>query len=883
MASKLKQIAAEEIIQSRPAWLAQYGGVKKLSSSLSTSRPIIPLMMRFDSNFNIIPLKYECVDVNQNEILSVSLPGGEDPSVVIVSGNAGMGKTTLLSSIVEKFDAAKTAAAALSSLIEKSDKDDNDNNNNSTDIRSIETENNTTTTTTITSSSSFSSIADEECDQNVFGENVPGLSSFEFVFYISMRCNNFDNFNDYLKSLLPQTLGGKDDDDDDDLERVLGALSQSKCLILFDGYDEANDKSQKLFERLIRLNNNNNNFPEYKFIVTTRPDKIKELTNIIDDAQITSRIVLKILCLRSKDMMLLVDKIIDNFRIKNNSRHVDDHTRGKLEKVIGKLEKKCFTFMTLCNPLYFSRFVFSYITNFEFRKKINNIDLAADITLFLELEAYKREWIVEKTGIRSEALMEFDDLYTRYVFDLYKCIKIRDTFSSYANVQFSDYNIDEVIADRIKRISFHFFEEEPSEYYIDYIKSKVKHNRDVKDNFDYIISSYLNIRHREIREECDYVYEKEYYYRNVRETEFVVAKRICDDIIMAKEGRKGTDLIDYDISPFAISSGIGGLWMRSFYEIEKRYNDDVYEIEDKISEHRDHIIDFHGYIIQILYNLNKNVLYSVLGDIYDSMLLYGGNSVFDFILSFSQFFLTDDRFSIILQNWLSKNLNNMCLFRIHSLSILSPFLTKKLVDLKGRQCRAKLNANFTNIDGKLKDLFLFVKKTVEDAATHGFKVELHMVLFLKQIVKISSFPVMNVDEITLHVISNFKRVKANTLRSLPISAKNMTVKYSSYKDEICLDDIQSLNAIWPTGGVSGNACLELCKPVMEEKIVPLLESLEVGSLKELKFSNIYFFNVRIFKKIKEIFTIKGWKTFVLTRQNVKIAAVKRIEDSTAAT
>ena len=667
MECNLRKIAGEEIIKSRSSWLAQYGGVKKLSplsstlSSTSTTRPIIPLMMRFDSNFNIIPLKYEFMDVNQNEILSLSLPGGKDPSVVIVSGNAGMGKTTLLSSIVEKFDSAKTASAvaavalALSSLMEKNnDKDNNDNNNNdnSTDIRSTDTENNTTST--------FSSIADEECDQNVFGGgNVPGLSSFEFVFYISMRCNNFDNFNDYLKSLLPQTLGGKEDDDDD-LERVLGALSQSKCLILFDGYDEANDKSQKLFERLIRLNNNNN-FPEYKFIVTTRPDKIKELTNVIDDAQITSsRIVLKILCLRLKDMMLLVDKIIDDFRIKNNSRYVNDHTRGNLEKVIGKLEKKCFSFMTLCNPLYFSRFVFSYITNFEFRKKINNIDLAADITLFLELEAYKREWIVEKTGIRSEALMEFDNLYTQYVFDLYKCIQIRDTFSSYASVQFSDYNIDEVIADRIKRISFHLFEEEPSEYYIDYIKSKVKHNRDVKDNFDYLISSYLNIRHKEIREECDYVYEKEYYYRNIRETEFVVAKRICDDIIMAKEGRKGTDLMDYkNISPFEdvlISSGIGGLWMRSFYEIEKRY-DDVYEMEDKISEHRDHIIDFHGYIIQILYNLNKNVLYSVLGDIYDSMLLYGGNSVFDFILSFSQFFLTDDRFSIILRNWLSKNSN----------------------------------------------------------------------------------------------------------------------------------------------------------------------------------------------------------------------------------
>ena len=668
MECNLRKIAGEEIIKSRSSWLAQYGGVKKLSplsstlsSSTSTTRPIIPLMMRFDSNFNIIPLKYEFMDVNQNEILSLSLPGGKDPSVVIVSGNAGMGKTTLLSSIVEKFDSAKTASAvaavalALSSLMEKNnDKDNNDNNNNdnSTDIRSTDTENNTTST--------FSSIADEECDQNVFGGgNVPGLSSFEFVFYISMRCNNFDNFNDYLKSLLPQTLGGKEDDDDD-LERVLGALSQSKCLILFDGYDEANDKSQKLFERLIRLNNNNN-FLEYKFIVTTRPDKIKELTNVIDDAQITSsRIVLKILCLRLKDMMLLVDKIIDDFRIKNNSRYVNDHTRGNLEKVIGKLEKKCFSFMTLCNPLYFSRFVFSYITNFEFRKKINNIDLAADITLFLELEAYKREWIVEKTGIRSEALMEFDNLYTQYVFDLYKCIQIRDTFSSYASVQFSDYNIDEVIADRIKRISFHLFEEEPSEYYIDYIKSKVKHNRDVKDNFDYLISSYLNVRYREIREECDYVYEKEYYYRNIRETEFVVAKRICDDIIMAKEGRKGTDLMDYkNISPFEdvlISSGIGGLWMRSFYEIEKRY-DDVYEMEDKISEHRDHIIDFHGYIIQILYNLNKNVLYSVLGDIYDSMLLYGGNSVFDFILSFSQFFLTDDRFSIILRNWLSKNSN----------------------------------------------------------------------------------------------------------------------------------------------------------------------------------------------------------------------------------
>ena len=90
MECDLKKIAAEEIIQSRSAWLSQNG------INLS-SIPNITRIMKFDYDFQFIPLTYKLADLSWSEIL-------------IMSSNAGLGKTTSLLSIVQKFDAAKITA-----------------------------------------------------------------------------------------------------------------------------------------------------------------------------------------------------------------------------------------------------------------------------------------------------------------------------------------------------------------------------------------------------------------------------------------------------------------------------------------------------------------------------------------------------------------------------------------------------------------------------------------------------------------------------------------------------------------------------------------------------------------------------------------------------
>ena len=236
MECDLKKIAAEEIIQSRSAWLSQNG------INLS-SIPNITRIMKFDYDFQFIPLTYKLADLSWSEIL-------------IMSSNAGLGKTTSLLSIVQKFDAAKITAS--SSLIENDDED------NGSDIRATET---------------FPSRVEDVI------KSVYDLSLFDFVFYIPMRNNNFDNFNDYIKSLLPQTLGN--DENDEVLDRVIEAIYLSKCLILCDGFNEANAKAQKLFEQLIGFD-----FSRYTFIISTRPDNIEKLTSIISNASRRARFVM---------------------------------------------------------------------------------------------------------------------------------------------------------------------------------------------------------------------------------------------------------------------------------------------------------------------------------------------------------------------------------------------------------------------------------------------------------------------------------------------------------------------------------------------------------------------------------------------------------------
>ncbi|XP_064121556.1 uncharacterized protein LOC135226009 [Macrobrachium nipponense] len=122
------------------------------------------------------------ITVDQNGILEVKDPSGNDPKVVIISGDAGSGKTTILCSIAEKWH--KNA------------------------------------------------------------EDMPELSSFQILLYMQFRNHSHDNFDDFLRNLLPKTVSLFQ------LKHIKSSVIDSKCLVLCDGYDEWNEKSAKLFEEI---------------------------------------------------------------------------------------------------------------------------------------------------------------------------------------------------------------------------------------------------------------------------------------------------------------------------------------------------------------------------------------------------------------------------------------------------------------------------------------------------------------------------------------------------------------------------------------------------------------------------------------------------------
>ena len=291
----------EEIIKSRNVWLAQNGVYYTVHSDY------VPLNLEFDKNFhNVWDKDNNCKDcrlINQYQLLNVKF-GDETrnnlSSVIVVNGDAGVEKTIMLLDLVNIFDDEKdriyteTSSDAAGEekfysatpLIEKAARQE-EAQQNIIDRLYNRTE----------EISAAEKIRD---DIRRLGRYI---RRFDILLYIPMKNGKFEKFEDYLKSLIPQTLEkalinsvmpppglGLPLDGSYDLGQVLDALSQSKCLILCDGYDEANDKSRKLFDELLRFNFQQ----ECRFIVTTRRNnETPKLIKIIDDTRI-SRIVLNV-------------------------------------------------------------------------------------------------------------------------------------------------------------------------------------------------------------------------------------------------------------------------------------------------------------------------------------------------------------------------------------------------------------------------------------------------------------------------------------------------------------------------------------------------------------------------------------------------------------
>ena len=290
----------EEIIKSRNVWLAQNRVYYTIHSDY------VPLNLEFDEKFHNVWDKdnnrKDCRLINQYQLLNVKF-GDETrnnlSSVVVVNGDASVEKTIMLLDLVKIFDDEKGRFYTETS----SDAEEKEKFYSATPM--------------------IEKAARQQQLQNIFDRiNHPTeeisaavkirddirrlgryIRRFDILFYIPMKNGKFEKFEEYLKSLLPQTLEksllkcvtpppglGLPLDGSYDLGQVLDTLSQSKCLILCDGYDEANDKSRKLFDELLRFN-----FQEgCKFIVTTRRNnETPKLIKIIDDARI-SRIILNI-------------------------------------------------------------------------------------------------------------------------------------------------------------------------------------------------------------------------------------------------------------------------------------------------------------------------------------------------------------------------------------------------------------------------------------------------------------------------------------------------------------------------------------------------------------------------------------------------------------
>ncbi|XP_064098643.1 uncharacterized protein LOC135209795, partial [Macrobrachium nipponense] len=220
-------------------WLAQYG-------LTDPSNIMVCLKVEDDQELNKSLNDNKSTIVNQQDIFNMKDPMGKDPEVVIISGNAGSGKTTILCSYAEGW-----------------------------------------------------------CKKTT---DIPELSSFSTLLYMQFRNHDYDNFDDFLKSLIPKAVAQFP------FDLVKSVVLGSMCLVLCDGYDEANENSRKLFLNILALNSN-----KMKFVVTTRPGNTEGLTKIVNERK-RSRINLKVSGLREEDMKLLTEKLIGHL-MKDNVTH----------------------------------------------------------------------------------------------------------------------------------------------------------------------------------------------------------------------------------------------------------------------------------------------------------------------------------------------------------------------------------------------------------------------------------------------------------------------------------------------------------------------------------------------------------------------------------
>ncbi|XP_066988360.1 uncharacterized protein [Macrobrachium rosenbergii] len=394
-------------------WLAQYG----LADPCNI---MICLKVVDDMELNNRLSGKKSIIVNQQEIFKIKDPMGKDPEVVIISGDAGSGKTTILCSYAEGW-----------------------------------------------------------CKKTT---DMPELSSFTALLYMQFRNHDHDNFDDYLKSLIPQTVARFP------VDLVKLAVLDSTFLVLCDGYDEANEKSRRLFEEMLALNSS-----KMKFVVTTRPGNTERLTKIVNEGK-RSRINLRVSGLQEQDMILLTEKLVGHLS-KDDVTQQEQMKSELLQKI---KEMNTGTSAVLQTPLYFNLFVLLYIECPYLRD-----EMSTRTSVYLQLRKHKIKRITNKTGTSVESLEEFDALYRKWSLK-------------------------------------HYIEEkyEWSETDVRSFKREISCPKAIQ-NFDAIMSSYFSIKKASKHLET----VKVYCHRHRSEQEFAVAGNVCDDIITSSGRTQGGNVI----------------------------------------------------------------------------------------------------------------------------------------------------------------------------------------------------------------------------------------------------------------------------------------------------------------------------------------------------
>ena len=439
-----------------------------------------------------------------NTILDIKSPKGTEPKVYIISGDAGTGKTILLSSMfTQSYLKPRKVYIA---------------NDKNIGLSPME----------------------------IFYHH-----SFNFVFYLNFKsptCETFEihspyNFDEYLEAALPRTL------ESFNLQQIKKTLSKYKCLILCDNFDYNNGISSssddmRIFESLISFQPEN-----WKVVITTQPGNTKLLTNIAKKKWDENNVInLRILDIDRNDAAVLIKEAIyhhitdnddDDDALLDIERKIEDISNHIIDNVLNiKTEEEddgegrsLRIKDTITKPLYFNYFVSQYvrenynasgdrITNALDDKKITD-DLYF-MKHYLTQEQYKFKHICEnKCGISLQNLKAFDKLYSKY------------SLANYTNGRKLELTENEVMS---------------------WIWANSTY--EIRENFDVISSYYFDIKNNRTISSKDgelstitktttttpppIIHQTFYCYKYAKELEFAAARKICADIEKLRiEWKKG--------------------------------------------------------------------------------------------------------------------------------------------------------------------------------------------------------------------------------------------------------------------------------------------------------------------------------------------------------